>query len=157
VFYDGPPSGWKLTRVNERADVAPAAALEGPPGPVERGEVVIGDVFPLKGFSLPDPAFTDAGELGEALTIDGPLQTVFVTFGAGLEPMMHRDGHLAVGVVIDGRIELYLEETSVWLEQGDVVVNPGILHGWGTGDLAATLAFISIQLPPPEQSPRVAE
>jgi hypothetical protein len=59
--------------------------------------VIIGEIHPRAEFPLPDPRFLDAGELGLALRIDGPLRVITVSYGPRLEPVMHKDGHLAVG------------------------------------------------------------
>jgi quercetin dioxygenase-like cupin family protein len=55
--------------------------------------------------------------------------------------------------VLEGSIELVLDETSVILKAGDLVVNPGINHGWRTHDAPATIVFTSALVPSEEPVP----
>jgi mannose-6-phosphate isomerase-like protein (cupin superfamily) len=45
-------------------------------------------------------------------------------------PMMHRTRSLDYAVVLSGEIDMMLDDTSVHLKQGDVVVQQATNHGW---------------------------
>ena len=45
-------------------------------------------------------------------------------------PMMHRTRTLDYAVVLSGEIDMMLDDTSVHLKQGDVIVQQATNHGW---------------------------
>ena len=45
-------------------------------------------------------------------------------------PMMHRTRSLDYAVVLSGEIDMMLDDTSVHLKQGDVIVQQATNHGW---------------------------
>src|SRR5260370_14508738 len=44
--------------------------------------------------------------------------------------MMHRTRSLDYGVILSGEIDMMLDDTTVHLKQGDVVVQQATNHGW---------------------------
>ena len=47
-------------------------------------------------------------------------------------PMMHRTRTLDYAVILSGEIDMMLDDTSVHLKQGDVIVQQATNHGWVT-------------------------
>ena len=45
-------------------------------------------------------------------------------------PMMHRTRTLDYAVILSGEIDMMLDDTSVHLKQGDVIVQQATNHGW---------------------------
>jgi len=45
-------------------------------------------------------------------------------------PMMHRTRSLDYAVILSGEIDMMLDDTSVHLQQGDVIVQQATNHGW---------------------------
>ena len=45
-------------------------------------------------------------------------------------PMMHRTRSLDYAVILSGEIDMMLDDTSVHLEEGDVIVQQATNHGW---------------------------
>ena len=45
-------------------------------------------------------------------------------------PMMHRTRSLDYAVILSGEIYMMLDDTSVHLRQGDVIVQQATNHGW---------------------------
>jgi mannose-6-phosphate isomerase-like protein (cupin superfamily) len=45
-------------------------------------------------------------------------------------PMMHRTRSLDYAVILSGEIDMMLDDTSVHLKQGDVIVQQATNHGW---------------------------
>src|SRR4051812_38082994 len=103
------------------------------------GEVAIAQLFPFEGVELPKRG--DTGEGSAAPEVSGPVRASFVSFGPNLTSPMHHDVNIGVGVVVNGAVELILEDGSVRLEVGDMLLNPGVEHAWSTGDEGAVLAF----------------
>lgn len=60
---------------------------------------------------------------------------------------MHRTNTLDYDTVLSGEVYLIHEAGETLLQTGDVVVIPGLLHGWRTGDKGCTLGCVMIGLP----------
>jgi uncharacterized cupin superfamily protein len=45
-------------------------------------------------------------------------------------PMMHRTRTLDYAMILSGEIDMMLDDTSVHLKQGDVIVQQATNHGW---------------------------
>lgn len=80
-----------------------------------------------------DLATHDALLASQQLGLTNPSGTVarMVDFAPGSEPVMHRTQSLDYGVVIEGEVEMILDEgvTRV-LRRGDVAVQRSTRHGW---------------------------
>lgn len=70
-----------------------------------------------------------SGTLG--LVNAGGTVARFVDFAPGAEPLMHRTESLDYGVVMEGEVEMVLDEgvTRV-MRRGDIAVQRGTNHGW---------------------------
>lgn len=69
------------------------------------------------------------GELG--LVQPGGTVCRIVDFGPGGEPLMHRTQSLDYGIVLEGEIEMELDDGSVTiLKKGDVAVQRATNHAW---------------------------
>lgn len=54
-----------------------------------------------------------------------------VDFGPGYECMMHRTQSLDFGIILEGEIEMKLDDGSVTLmKRGDVAVQRATMHSW---------------------------
>ena len=54
-----------------------------------------------------------------------------VDFGPGAEPLMHRTQSLDYGIILEGEIEMILDDgVSRVMRRGDVAVQRGTNHGW---------------------------
>jgi hypothetical protein len=60
-------------------------------------------------------------------------------------PGMHRTRSIDYAIVMDGEIDMLLDETEVHLKAGDVLVQQGTNHAWvNRGDKPCVVAFILI-------------
>ncbi len=60
-------------------------------------------------------------------------------------PFMHRTRSLDYAIVLEGEIELLLDETEVQLTAGDVVIQQGTNHAWvNRGHHTCRMAFVLI-------------
>lgn len=108
------------------------------PGPGETSLVIV--QFP------PDSVFAEPGFDGAAA---GAETFAFAAdFASRFEPDapgFHTTDSVDYDIVLDGEVWLELDDETVHLRQGDVVVQNGTRHAWrNQGDRPATLAFVLI-------------
>src|SRR5476651_1815220 len=96
---------------------------------------------------------TEAGdgglrEVGTAM----PNGSVFrvVKFNPGVAPRLHRTASIDYAVVIDGEIDMELDDAqTVHLTAGDVLVQRGTIHNWvNRGSAPCTMAFVLVAAAP---------
>ena len=69
----------------------------------------------------------------------------FPPAGANPDPGMHRTESVDYGIVLEGEIDLVLDDSEVRLKAGDVVVQQGTVHGWiNRGKINCRVAFVLI-------------
>ncbi len=65
--------------------------------------------------------------------------------GAARHPGMHRTRSVDYAVVLEGEIDMLLEQSEVHLQAGDVLVQQGTDHAWvNRGDAPCRIAFVLI-------------
>ena len=80
-----------------------------------------------------------------------PEGTVFriIEYGPGVAPRNHRTSTIDYAVVISGEIDMELDDTTVHLEAGDVIVQRGTIHNWvNRGAVPCVIAFALIGAKP---------
>jgi mannose-6-phosphate isomerase-like protein (cupin superfamily) len=84
--------------------------------------------------------------------------TVFrvIEFGPGVSPRNHRTDSIDYAVVISGEIDMELDNSSVHLKAGDVLVQRGTIHNWiNRGSEPCVMAFVLIDAAPVEVAGKV--
>jgi len=81
-----------------------------------------------------------------------PNRTIFrfVEYQPGCEPRRHRTESIDYAVVIAGEIDMELDDSTVHLKAGDVLVQRGTVHNWvnnGTEPCVIAFALIHAELP----------
>jgi quercetin dioxygenase-like cupin family protein len=99
------------------------------------------------------PADNSTGEDGglRAVASTDPDGTVFriVRYERGVAPRNHRTESLDYAVVISGEIDMQLDDSSVHLKAGDVLVQRGTIHNWiNRGTEPCVIAFVLIAAEP---------
>jgi mannose-6-phosphate isomerase-like protein (cupin superfamily) len=61
---------------------------------------------------------------------------------------VHRTDTVDIDVVMDGQVELGLEDGSIDLATGDMVVIPGVAHAWRAGPEGCTLSALLLGIEP---------
>lgn len=96
------------------------------------------------------PANNDGNEdpTGKKIGTTIPGGSVFrvVSFGPGVAPRNHRTDSIDYAVVISGEIDMVLDDETVRLKAGDVLVQRGTIHNWinnGTEPCVIAFALIS--------------
>ncbi|MSQ27454.1 MAG: cupin domain-containing protein [Dehalococcoidia bacterium] len=96
----------------------------------------------------------NSGDADESLRVTGtfhPNGTVFrlVEFLPGAQPRNHRTDSIDYGVVVSGQMHMELDQETVVLNAGDVVVQRGTIHNWvNKGPAPCVMAFILIDAKP---------
>ena len=68
-----------------------------------------------------------------------------IEYGPGVAPRNHRTSTIDYAVVISGEIDMELDDTTVHLRAGDVMVQRGTIHNWiNRGTEPCVLAVILI-------------
>jgi mannose-6-phosphate isomerase-like protein (cupin superfamily) len=73
--------------------------------------------------------------------------TVFriVHYEPGAAPRNHRTASIDYGVVLEGEIDMVLDDQTVRLKRGDVIVQRGTIHNWiNPGKVPCVIAFVLI-------------
>ena len=72
-----------------------------------------------------------------------------IEFPPGAPPRMHRTETIDYVIVISGEIEMDMDDSTVKLRAGDVMVQRGTNHAWANrGDKPARVAFVLIDATP---------
>jgi quercetin dioxygenase-like cupin family protein len=68
-----------------------------------------------------------------------------VDFPPGCGPFMHRTRSIDYAVVLEGEIDMLLDDSEVHLRAGDVLVQQGTNHGWANrGTRNCRIAFVLV-------------
>jgi len=95
-----------------------------------------------------NPEDMGARVLGTAPPPNGTRFTVN-DFPPGNQGVMHRTDTLDYVIVLSGEIEMAMDDSTVKLKAGDVMVQRGTVHGWyNRGTEVARVAFVLIDAVP---------
>lgn len=72
-------------------------------------------------------------------------------FAPGAEVGMHHTDTVDLEILVEGSIELILDDGSHPLQAGDCVVMNGVDHGWRTGPAGCLVSAVAIGTPPRDQ------
>ena len=93
----------------------------------------------------------DGGEREVATADSGGTVFRVVKYFPGVAPRNHRTDSIDYAVVISGAIEMEMDEGTVELRQGDVLVQRGTIHNWvNRGTEPCVIAFCLIAANPVE-------
>ena len=118
-------------------------------GRADRGAREIGIPPPPEGSIFRVVDFLPEADVGK---IDGAaLREMGAQLHAGARhPMMHRTKSIDYAVVLQGEIDMLLDDSEVHLKAGDVVVQQGTNHAWANrGRETCRIAFILIDAKEP--------
>ena len=103
------------------------------------------NVWTTEGFPANNDGNDDAGLRKVGTTL--PNGTIFriLEFAPGLAPRNHRTDSIDYIVVLSGEIDMELDDTTVHLKAGDVMVQRGTIHNWiNRGTAPCVLAVILV-------------
>jgi quercetin dioxygenase-like cupin family protein len=100
--------------------------------------------FPVDNTGVADEALRKSGT-----TLANGTVFRIVEFGPGNHPRNHRTDSLDYAVVMSGEIDMELDDTSVHVKAGDVIVQRGTIHNWvNRGTEPCAIAFVLIAADP---------
>lgn len=158
VLFDGPNPNTivrETTRVVNRLVWTTPGVPADISGSADRA-VEPGAVLPKGGSAMrivEFPPMTDA----EIAAL--PASTVAKQFGSdkpsryrpASHPLMHRTDTLDYAIVMAGEIDMLLDEETVHVKAGDVVIQQGTNHAWiNTGTETCRIAFVFIEAVDPQ-------
>ena len=111
----------------------------------DRAGVAEAVIWVTEGFPADndDPTDTATRKVNTAET-DGTVFRI-VQYAPGVAPRHHRTNSVDYAVVLSGSIELELDNTTVLLGPGDVLVQRGTIHNWAnSGTEPCVMAYILI-------------
>ena len=132
-------NGRSLVAIDEPARTG-SAGREG----LDRSLIWSTDSFPVDNTDT-----QDGGERVVATTDEGGTVFRVVRYAPGVAPRNHRTDSIDYAVVISGAIDMEMDEGTVQLRQGDVLVQRGTIHNWiNRGTEPCVIAFILISADP---------
>ena len=109
--------------------------------------------FPVNNSGNDDESARPVG----ALPPDGTVFRI-IEYGPGVAPRNHRTSTIDYAVVISGEIDMELDEGTVHLKSGDVLVQRGTIHNWvNRGSEPCVIAFVLIAAHPVVRGGRTLE
>jgi len=102
------------------------------------------DTLPATNDGDEDPSGKKIGT-----TIEGGSVFRVVSFGPGVTPRNHRTDSIDYAVVMSGEIDMTLDDETVHLKAGDVLVQRGTVHNWiNNGAVPCVIAFALVSAKP---------
>lgn len=113
-------------------------------------------VWTTEGFPVDNDGYEDTSQSQETTTHANGTVFRIVSFAPGNAPRMHRTDSIDYAVVMSGEIDMELDDSTVHLKAGDVVVQRGTIHNWkNTGTEPCVIAFVLIDARPVEAGGKV--
>ncbi len=154
VLYDGPAPNVKLRQATGLTSTLVWVTDECPAdiaGSGDRAERDIGVAPPPRGsiFRVVDfPPARGAVDNAAMLREMG----LSAARGEARHGLMHRTRSIDYAVVLEGEIDMLLDDSEVRLKAGDVLVQQGTIHAWvNRGDASCRIAFVLIDAREPPQ------
>jgi quercetin dioxygenase-like cupin family protein len=98
----------------------------------------------------------DGAERKVATTCPGGTVFRIIEFSPGVAPRNHRTDSIDYAIVLSGEIDMELDDGSVHLKAGDVLVQRGTIHNWvNRGTAPCRIAFVLIAAKPVEAAGQV--
>jgi mannose-6-phosphate isomerase-like protein (cupin superfamily) len=113
-------------------------------------------VWTTEGFPVNNDGGSDEGQRQTGTTLDNGTVFRVIEFGPGVTPRNHRTDSIDYAVILSGEIDMELDDSSVHLKAGDVLVQRGTIHNWvNRGSAPCVIAFILIAAKPVEAGGKV--
>ena len=103
------------------------------------------NIWTTEGFPVDNDGAEDAGQRKAGTTL--PDGTIFrmIEFAPGVAARNHRTDSIDYITVISGEIDMELDDSSVHLQAGDVMVQRGTIHNWvNRGSVPCVLTVVLI-------------
>ena len=106
-------------------------------------------VWTTEGFPVDNTGEEDAGLRKTGTTLDNGTVFRILELAPGVTPRNHRTNSIDYAVVMSGEVDMELDDTTVHLKAGDVLVQRGTIHNWvNRGTEPCVIAFVLIAAKP---------
>lgn len=106
-------------------------------------------VWTTQGFPVDNDGQEDEGTRRTGTTLDNGSVFRILELAPGVSPRNHRTDSIDYAVVMSGEVDMELDEATVHLKAGDVLVQRGTIHNWvNRGSEPCVIAFVLIAAKP---------
>ena len=106
-------------------------------------------VWTTEGFPVDNTGKEDSGQRRTGTTLDNGTVFRILELAPGVTPRNHRTDSIDYAVVMSGEVDMELDDTTVHLRAGDVLVQRGTIHNWvNRGSEPCVIAFVLIAAKP---------
>jgi quercetin dioxygenase-like cupin family protein len=106
-------------------------------------------VWTTQDFPVDNTGEQDAGLRKTGTTLDNGTVFRILELAPGVSPRNHRTDSIDYAVVMSGEVDMELDDTTVHLKAGDVLVQRGTIHNWvNRGTEPCVIAFVLIAAKP---------
>jgi mannose-6-phosphate isomerase-like protein (cupin superfamily) len=106
-------------------------------------------VWTPQGFPVDNNGGEDQGLRKTGTTLDNGTVFRILELAPGVSPRNHRTDSIDYAVIMSGEVDMELDDTSVHLKAGDVLVQRGTIHNWvNRGAEPCVIAFVLIAAKP---------
>ncbi|PYM14209.1 MAG: cupin domain-containing protein [Candidatus Rokuibacteriota bacterium] len=103
------------------------------------------NVWTTEGFPVDNDGSSDQGARKVGTTLENGAIFRVIEFAPGVARRMHRTDSIDSIVVISGEIDMELDDSTVHLAAGDVMVQRGTIHNWvNRGTAPCVLAVVLV-------------
>jgi quercetin dioxygenase-like cupin family protein len=115
-------------------------------------------VWTTEGFPVDNNGEEDQGLRRTGTTLDNGTVFRILELAPGVSPRNHRTDSIDYAVVMSGEVDMELDDTTVHLRAGDVLVQRGTIHNWvNRGTEPCVIAFVLIAAKPVTVGGRVLD
>ena len=116
---------------------------EGRPG------AVVHPIWTTEGFPASNDGDADAGARKVGTTLENGTICRVIRFEPGVQARNHRTDSIDYVIVLDGEIDMELDDETVHIKAGDVLVQRGTIHNWiNQGTVPCVIAFVLVAAKP---------
>jgi mannose-6-phosphate isomerase-like protein (cupin superfamily) len=102
-------------------------------------------VWTTEGFPVDNDSEEDQGQRKTGTTLENGTVFRILELAPGVSPRNHRTDSIDYAVVMSGEVDMVLDDTTVHLNAGDVLVQRGTIHNWiNRGTEPCVIAFVLI-------------
>ena len=113
-------------------------------------------VWTTEGFPVDNNSGEDQGLRKTGTTLDNGTVFRILELAPGVSPRNHRTDSIDYAVIMSGEVDMQLDDTTVHLKAGDVLVQRGTIHNWvNRGTEPCVIAFVLIAAKPAEVGGKV--
>jgi quercetin dioxygenase-like cupin family protein len=113
-------------------------------------------IWTTEGFPVDNADADDEAERRVGTTLKNGTVFRVVEFAPGVAPRIHRTDSIDYAVVMQGEIDMELDDAVVHLKAGDLLVQRGTIHNWiNRGNGNCVIAFVLIDAQPVEAGGKV--